>query len=103
MWLICCCFLNESRPFGRSGGNNEGLRVIEESFRRLVDGRGSTIGRWRWRRIGSVMVVLASFSVFYAWRDFRLDELWVENSFMSERSQCRETPNCYATRSNKIL
>jgi hypothetical protein len=92
MWLICCCFLNESRPFGRSGGNNGGLRVIEEGFRRLVDDRG-IIGRWRRRRIGSVMVVLASFSVFYAWRDFRLDELWVENSFMSERSRCCETPN----------
>jgi hypothetical protein len=31
--------------------------------------------------------------VFYALRDFWLDELWVENSFMSERSRCRETPN----------
>jgi hypothetical protein len=33
--------------------------------------------------------------LFYAWRDFRLDELWTENSFMSERSRCRETPNSH--------
>jgi hypothetical protein len=66
---------------------------MAEGCRRRTGGLGGTIGRWRRRRIGSVMVVLASFSVFHAWRDFRLDELWVENSFMSERSRCRETPN----------
>jgi hypothetical protein len=36
---------------------------------------------------------LLALCVFYAWRDFRLNELWTENSFMSERSRCCETPN----------
>jgi hypothetical protein len=62
-----------------------------------MGGHGVTIGCWRWRRIGSVMVVLASFVRVLrveGFSDFRLDvELWVENSFMSERSRCRETPN----------
>jgi hypothetical protein len=46
---------------------------------KLVGGRVSTIGRWRWRRIGSVMVQHGRFAralcVFHAWMDFWPDEL----------------------------
>jgi hypothetical protein len=31
--------------------------------------------------------------VFVSWMDFRPDELWNANYFMSERLRCRETPN----------
>jgi hypothetical protein len=58
---------------------------------KLVGSRVSTSSRWRWRRIGSVMVVLLELSVCYAWMDFRPDELWNANYFMSERSLCCET------------
>jgi hypothetical protein len=48
---------------------------MAEGCRRRTGGLGGTIGRWRRRRIGSVMVVLASFSVFmrggiFGWMSF---------------------------------
>jgi hypothetical protein len=53
-------FLNESRWFGWSSGDNGRLRMMVEGYRRWSGGLGGTGGRWRRRRIGSVMVVLAS-------------------------------------------
>jgi hypothetical protein len=40
-----------------------------------------------------VQACLAILCVLYPWMDFGQDELWNENSFMSERLRCRETPN----------
>jgi hypothetical protein len=70
---------------------------------KLVGGHVSTSGRWRWRRIGSVMVVLLELCACCAWMDFRPDELWNANYFMSERSRCCETPNTNETFANIIL